>query len=222
MVFHVQTMTTFDSFNRVGNITFKSAAIVSAVVTNCNESSVYYSCSNIVSHFDVLARWISSIVSTNRETTSFIDSLITTFQSSSINYTCHNVIVDCDISWSCNSDSNWPELEENVVLNMDICRGLDIKSPCITIVNGRVSNWAMKSCCRLKPDRCFESVYLRAIENFNAIHHSCACTSNDFCSINLHGITGDDLTTPTFNVLGINFNISCQKNDLTSHIKTVI
>lgn len=131
-------------------------------------------------------------------------------------------MIKCDVSRFLNTNTNWSKVIENVVGNIDVWRSNSSESPCISIMNRAISNFLFVSCCWFKSNSCLECINLRTIENFNISHYCRSSSINHLRTIHFLCVTGYNLTSPTFNVLSINYNVTCKKNDLTSHIQTIV
>lgn len=70
---------------------------------------------------------------------------------------------------------------------------------------------------------CIDGVLLRAPVHLNIVHDELTNSLNDFLvHIEFLSVRSDDLASPSIGLSSLNQNVSCEENDLTSHVDTVV
>lgn len=118
-VFEEKSLSTFNAFHGVSHIAFVTTTCVTAVMARHNKASVNRSCNGIVSYEHVWAFFLT-IICTEGNSTSLVYYHIGTFKGSSINNVCNNIVIKGDVPRFLDTHTNWSEVEEHIVADIDI------------------------------------------------------------------------------------------------------
>lgn len=86
-------------------------------------------------------------------------------------------------------------------------------------MNDRVRDGAVATHGAFESDGRLESVSLGAIFNLNMVEDDLSLSP---CTIRLEHVCGENLTAPAVSILTNNLNVSCEKNNFTTHIDSII
>jgi hypothetical protein len=129
------------------------------------------------------------------------------------------VAVNSDILWCSNINTIFNEIEYCCILNIDISGTTDFNTKTFAMMNGRVWYLAPSACSSIESNGGFESIVLRTIVNFNIVNY---CIALSELTISFDEVSCQKLTSPVLAIVTHNFNISCEKHDLTSHVYSTI
>lgn len=89
-------------------------------------------------------------------------------------------------------------------------------------MQGRVGDGAIACSGRFESEGGVFGVDLGAVEDLDIVHDGGAGTRSCDTVEDLDCVASNNLSAPTFDVLCVNLDVSCEKEHLTSHVQAVV
>jgi len=113
--------------------------VFATIVADSDETSVRRSRSNVISDSDVSAG-IAILQSTDGVTSTLVNHWTIKVQGGTLDNATDDIVVNCYVLRVLSCDTEWSELENNIVVYDNIGRHGDIDSPGVSIVQSRVGD----------------------------------------------------------------------------------